>query len=296
MPVGADRSNPTECRDPYDCLYVQNDWTPGNAGYLALPYPLGGSYAITEFKIPLGRNRRLRLETVHETDPASDTYTMTGEVIGSGAASDYALEDDVAHLPLHQGDTLALYLPQDAIIYTNARGEAGDGTIAYVPQETMTYTYQAQGQPDAGTLDFAVKVEPDADGDGFGDETQDNCPGFPGTDDGCGPGGKPVPAPAPLAPAPQGGTVGGAAVPRVARLSALRLSGTKLSYTLTTRLSRVRAKLERRRSGGRWHAYATRTLAGAKGTHTTRLPRHHKGDRLVITAAGHTIKIITLPR
>jgi hypothetical protein len=40
----------------------------------------------------------------------------------------------------------------------------------------------------------------------------------------------------------------------------------------------------------------TRTLSGTAGTHTTHLPRHHKNDRLVLTTAGRTLKIITLPR
>ena len=50
-----------------------------------------------------------------------------------------------------------------------------------------------EGEP-LRTLDFATAdlellinadVEPDADGDGFGDETQDQCPGAPGNADGC---------------------------------------------------------------------------------------------------------------
>ena len=53
-------------------------------------------------------------------------------------------------------------------------------------------------------IPISALVEPDADQDGFGDETQDQCPGVAGTVDGCPPPAPPAPpAPPPvIAPAP----------------------------------------------------------------------------------------------
>ena len=58
-------------------------------------------------------------------------------------------------------------------------------------------------------VNIAAVVEPDADGDGFGDESQDKCPGVAGANNGCPPPAPPVVVPpppepqVPLAPAPQ---------------------------------------------------------------------------------------------
>jgi hypothetical protein len=47
-----------------------------------------------------------------------------------------------------------------------------------------TQTYMAGG---SGKLDVSAVLEPDADGDGFGDESQDQCLGQSGTEAGCSP-------------------------------------------------------------------------------------------------------------
>jgi hypothetical protein len=51
------------------------------------------------------------------------------------------------------------------------------------PGDTTTFGSSHPGQ----ALDLAAVLEPDADGDGFGDETQDNCPGTAGPLNGCPP-------------------------------------------------------------------------------------------------------------
>jgi hypothetical protein len=299
------------CQESYEtCVLVQQDWTPSSAadGGAALPFPASGAFVITEFKIAEGLNNRSGLWVLRLTDPSTGYYKVLGTMLGRGADASDAVSDSPAFpqsLPIHQGDTLGVDIASEQ---GTVHLSDGDGHYAVARDDNQnTIGFETPTPGFAGTLEFMVRVEPDADGDGFGDETQDRCPGFPGVRDGCAQDGSGAPAPSPApGPTPPGGTtgggsaggaptVGGAVLPHVARLSALRLSGTKLSYTLTTRLTHVRAKLERRRSG-RWHVYATRALTGAKGPHTARLPRHRKGDRLVITAAGKAIKIITLPR
>jgi hypothetical protein len=51
-------------------------------------------------------------------------------------------------------------------------------------------------------VNIAAKVEPDTDGDGFGDETQDLCPGSAGTVNGCIPPAPPAPPGPPAQPTP----------------------------------------------------------------------------------------------
>src|SRR6185437_11808429 len=49
-----------------------------------------------------------------------------------------------------------------------------------------TGEFQKSGFDNGGSrLDVAAQVEPDADGDGFGDVSQDACPGVPGSVQGC---------------------------------------------------------------------------------------------------------------
>ena len=72
----------------------------------------------------------------------------------------------------------------------------------------------------AGTLlPLAVVIEPDADGDGFGDETQDQCPQSAATPGAC------------LAPPPPGGGVGGATVKLKGKP---KLEGNVVAVKLTT--------------------------------------------------------------
>lgn len=301
------------CQQPIDtCVLLQQDWTPSSAADdgAALPFPANGAFVITEFKVAVGLNVRAGLWVMRLTDPRTGYYKTLGEALGNAAASDNAIADTKVDpsLPIHQGDTIGIDIISEKGTVHLANGD-GHYDVSPSDHDQNTDGFQTRTPGFGGTLAFEVRVEPDADGDGFGDETQDRCPGFPGWWHGCAPDGSgaPAPAPGPSTPAPSstappsgstGGasTIGGAAVPhRTARLSALRLSGTKLSYTLTTRLTRVRVKLERRRHG-RWHAYATRAVSGTAGTHTVRVPRHRKGDRLVVSAAGKTVKIINLPR
>jgi hypothetical protein len=68
-------------------------------------------------------------------------------------------------------------------------------------------------------LSLGVVVEPDADGDGFGDETQDQCPQSTATQGAC------------LAPPPPGGGVGGATVKLKGKP---KLEGNVVAVKLTT--------------------------------------------------------------
>jgi hypothetical protein len=256
----------------------------------------------------------VNLKVVRLVDPAYDTYRTVGTGLGGAAASNYAIADTAMRVPLHQGDTFALDLSYPGEVFINAPNDPGDpadgdGHIAVVDNANTVDSYQAVPRPD-GSLDFAVRVEPDADGDGYGDETQDQCPAFNGGYDGCplgGPSAVPHPPATPATPAPptpSAGTIGGAVKPSstAALLTTAHLRGAKLSYTLRT-AAIVRARIERRRAGGHWRTIRTVTLSGRAGAHTTKTPKHAHGDRLVLTVRPHkgatgqtaTTKTIILP-
>ena len=79
-----------------------------------------------------------------------------------------------ARIPVAAGDILGM------TVLSNDLCAVTTGTVAYYngdPPTGSTATYTPSG---AGTYDVAALVEPDVDGDGYGDETQDPCPSRPG--------------------------------------------------------------------------------------------------------------------
>ena len=76
-------------------------------------------------------------------------------------------------VPVEQGDVIGLYLKVAMACGTNpAPGYDYHhllGDIGLVPAQTWTQGFQVK-------YDISAQLEPDADGDGFGDETQDQCP------------------------------------------------------------------------------------------------------------------------
>jgi hypothetical protein len=86
-------------------------------------------------------------------------------------------------IPAAAGDLIGLGVSQDGQCFRLTPGytmytSTGDTS----PGTTGPYTAATGSQ-----LDIAAILEPDADSDGFGDETQDQCPGVPGPEGGCPP-------------------------------------------------------------------------------------------------------------
>lgn len=121
------------------------------------------------------------LASVNRTDPGSATATAAGfgptvTLAGSGEIEEFA-----ARLPVKKGNQVAIRTSDARAIYASS----GD---------KFTYVFSpplADNEP-ARTSDrvteellVAATVEPDADGDGFGDESQDRCIDKPGSDGGC---------------------------------------------------------------------------------------------------------------
>jgi hypothetical protein len=85
-------------------------------------------------------------------------------------------------IPVRAGDVLAEYYTNDirsyrsgvdpAFVTNEISGSPGDPAVDPPPGTTATY----ESDDPEKQIDAAATVEPDADRDGFGDETQDRCP------------------------------------------------------------------------------------------------------------------------
>lgn len=158
----------TASGSPIGTLIQTATATPGET-YVA---PVGGVITRWGSILPTGPiGLPSKLKTVRPTaDPAkwlivSESATMT---IGSGP------NEFAARVPIAAGDTIALFGSFGAV----ACLAAGPGDILTgimgatdpLPGET----HPTSGGPNARVAVWAV-IEPDVDGDGFGDETQDLC-------------------------------------------------------------------------------------------------------------------------
>ena len=91
------------------------------------------------------------------------------------------------------GDLIGLYSDADCLAYPLP----GYSTQGYSGPDTAPGGSFDAGPPVAGESTLvAATVEPDGDSDGFGDETQDQCPGVTGPVNGC-----PAPTSVPTTPA-----------------------------------------------------------------------------------------------
>jgi hypothetical protein len=225
----------------------------------------------------------LRVGDISRPNP-SDQTTAVATIAGTGPTVPIPLSDDPetpvrefdAHLPIKQGQHLALD-PSATVsaVYASSGNK-------------FTYSFEpplVEGQGPRGSSDVTEEllaqatVEPDADGDGFGDETQDQCPSQAGTQGQC------VSTPPPPPPL----TLGGAGVSagkitytlsRAAKVSlalAKRVAGRKVNGRCVKPTRKNRRKKSCRRYANIKFSFAA--APGAAGTNTLPLPRRN-GRRL----------------
>jgi hypothetical protein len=116
------------------------------------------------------------------------TFTLVGrsdlQSFSSGATHSFA-----TRIPVSAGDLLGMRVTSNAICGWDAPGMLDDDVYRATggmapdsqPGESQTFPTPFGDR----RLNVAATLEPDADGDGFGDETQDQCPGQAGTENGC---------------------------------------------------------------------------------------------------------------
>jgi hypothetical protein len=78
-------------------------------------------------------------------------------------------------IPVAAGLLFGVYSPGGAPVCFN-NGAPGDVQLTFSQEFTLGSKQNANGVNEKSRVALMVKVEPDSDGDGFGDETQDGCP------------------------------------------------------------------------------------------------------------------------
>jgi hypothetical protein len=116
-----------------------------------------------------------------------DDYTTVGESQLVTPAPD-VLNTFPTQIPVNAGDVPGHFYTDSTFSFRELPGftaefnfgDPGTPGLDAPPGTTLTY------EPDAGDqIDVSAALEPDADHDGFGDETQDACPANPATQGSC---------------------------------------------------------------------------------------------------------------
>jgi hypothetical protein len=90
-------------------------------------------------------------------------------------------------IPVQAGDLIGLYVP-GGIANFGVTGDPGETFVAKVDDvDRGVGDITDYGAPIQGVVDMSAQLEPDADADGFGDDTQDQCLGESGQENGCAP-------------------------------------------------------------------------------------------------------------
>jgi hypothetical protein len=146
--------------------------------------PVGG--VITKFRIRAYAQEdpgqvTFRVADVSLTDPNSNdsalsTAAGTGPTITidpDEAATETPITEVAGRLPVKKGQHLAIDTTKSIAAVYNSNGDK----FSYVYAPPLVNGSGARGSNEAANeLLVAATIEPDADGDGFGDETQDKCP------------------------------------------------------------------------------------------------------------------------
>jgi hypothetical protein len=147
-----------------------------------------------------GGQVRLRKLAIDGTGGTGGAATAWEELPGSDGTGHYAVK-----VPVKAGDALAVDITGDSqVAYFADPGDFGDRLLGWEPALASGQTRAADADI-TGYFGFSADVEPDVDGDGLGDETQDPCVDCHATPDQPGPSdpGPASPGPAdPGTPAP----------------------------------------------------------------------------------------------
>jgi hypothetical protein len=151
---------------------------------------------VVTFGLRTNTGETYRLRVLHPTSSSTATVVQSSAYQGV-AGIDHAFAFDV-RLPVSQNDIVALGMPSSGHVpFANNSGATGGcfSSIAADPADGASGTMG----PCTGSEEilYNATIEPDRDHDGYGDETQDQCPSAPGPGPCLGPpsggGGQPPP-------------------------------------------------------------------------------------------------------
>ena len=231
------------CSDPPVGLTGPCSWVsyihpaPGTGDPYAGGAPSDG--VITKFRIraygaggpgtPASVTFRVANISLTNPDLAQASAVGTGPTVTIAGTGETTVEEFSGRLPVKKGNHLAIDTTDAHAIY-----ETGGNKFSYVYSPVLVAGAAARDSASVhGELLVAAVVEPDADRDGFGDETQDRCLGQIDSNGGC--------------PPPDN------TKPRLTGLSLAKKAfkrSTRLTYRLSERAT-LTVRVERR-TNGRW--------------------------------------------
>jgi uncharacterized repeat protein (TIGR01451 family) len=121
------------------------------------------------------------IRNFYTTVAATQASSVTANELNSFPARIPVRSGDMIGLSTGDGDFYWYVGDTEDQLADGPRGAGVGGSASYSAQQFE----DENGLPGGSRLDVSAQVEPDADGDGFGDVSQDACPGVPGSMHGC---------------------------------------------------------------------------------------------------------------
>lgn len=164
------------CPDTDPCLLIQ-DTIAGTP--VRVP---DGNWILTSWRVR-GAEGTVGLQVIQPTGGTSDTLDGTvkassPDLAGAGTAAN-SLQEQSVRIAVTTGDMIGLGLDSNAAV--GGISSSSDTVIFVAPLATP---FSTSGFDNIEQLVQAT-IEPDSDGDGFGDATQDACPTSPSTQGAC---------------------------------------------------------------------------------------------------------------
>jgi hypothetical protein len=124
---------------------------------------------------------------------------MTAQVVGEDSETVHAGSNTFAtRIPVQAGDLIGMTNDGKTLVYCNEPSiGSAIGAVQGAPTVGSTVPY-IERHEEAARIPIFATVEPDADGDGYGDETQDKCPTDASTHEACPVKATPPPPAAPI--------------------------------------------------------------------------------------------------
>jgi hypothetical protein len=164
------------------CTIVQ-DWAANEQ--LRVPGWLGEHQVVVQWRVR-GDGGQAQLQRVTVDGGTASAAAATAPVQLTGVKQEIP-----ASLPVRAGDAIGLALTAGAAVDSVDLG-FGESTLTYAP--ALDGTPRAGVETEGAAIAFEAVLEPDADADGLGDETQDSCVNCVVVD--------PTPTPTPTVPEP----------------------------------------------------------------------------------------------
>jgi hypothetical protein len=121
--------------------------------------------------------RTIRLKVLHPA--GAHTWNVVAESPELDVGTTDGIKSQDVSIPVAAGDFVALFSNGADCYYTDGSSNQVDGNSGPEPAVGASTGDNAGPSPAGYTVDAELTAEPDADGDGFGDETQDSCPNEP---------------------------------------------------------------------------------------------------------------------